>query len=328
MLPALEAAGQSDRTFFAALEAALNHLALREQLGAPDDGTDTALLLSKLTPAWKTRVDQAIADANGGDLTALAAFDQLLAAAYGWPGLAGSTDLASLSGQIHYTTEIVDLQAPSEVTGGEPITVTGRFVQTGPDGTTSPVANARVSMLGQPMEPQWVEGVTGSDGRFSLTATHGVPPAGFAGVHRHEGWFDLQLTLSAEAPHSALFAAVETLTVPGTIDVQLQAAWYEDDGSSALIGSVVAAPVGRIVNLQFRVLKAGQPLVSYRPGPGDVTLNGAGQIGSVSDTDDEGLLLVQYLADDASTDVAYVGLVVRHEGSQQAGMASIDILDV
>ena len=326
LLPQLANASASDEEFFRATGVALDLMGEVAMRGGDQSVVENAAI-PKLAPAWKAAIDRALADFNAGDLTAAQRIDELLAAGTSWNALMGATTAGDVLGMMDVSVQITDIQAPSEVVGGEEVTVTARVVQTLPDGTTQPAAGAQAWMSGLPMDPERLSATADDSGRITFKVRHGVPPENFAGVHRYSGWLDMELYLSAISTFSNLVSHQVKHVIPGKLAVTLTSAIYEDDGSDVLIGSVVHAHVGRKVVLEFRATKGGQALQGHMLTRADVSVNGTGLIDGVTSTDSNGYFVVEYLAPDASTDIAYVSPLVKLSAtSEQAGMAQIQIL--
>ncbi len=285
-----------------------------------------AAALPKLVPAWTAAVDRAVADFNAGDLSAAHRISELMAVRQAWSPLGNATSGVDVLGQLDVSVEITDIVAPSEVVGGEEVTVTARVIENLPDGSTRPAAEASAWLTGHPIVGEFLSTKADGDGRITFTFRHGVPPEDFDGVHRFQGWLDLEIYLSAVSSFSNLFSDQASIVVPGKLAVTLESATLED-GSDVLVGSIVHARVGSLVALEFRATKGGQAVQGHPMTTADVSLNGDGIVDGVTSTDVTGRFTVEYMAPGGSSGIAYLSPIVKLSAtSEQAGMAQIQII--
>ncbi|MES9968571.1 MAG: hypothetical protein ABW092_00955 [Candidatus Thiodiazotropha sp.] len=323
LLPMLAGAEESDQAFFQALHTTLDLMAEYQSRGL-DDRPIRIAALTKLDPAWHAAVDRAVNDFNSGDSGAIHRLEQLIAVKQNWAELAGGTTIASVMARLQVSVTIGDITTPPKVEGGETVVVGARVTMKMPDGSTRPAEGAPVSLWALPSVEEYLSATADAEGRVSFSFRHGLPDPDFQGADRFKGFLDLTLHLSATAPFSALVSDNVKYMVPGAIAIVLESAYFEDDGSNALFGSVVTAPVGRTVILRFRATKAGQALPSTAITR--LELNGTGTA-DTTDTDGEGRFTVTYLATSDATSVAYLSPVIEPEGEEgAAAMASINIV--
>jgi hypothetical protein len=323
LLPKLAGVADSDDAFFDGVRTTLDLMA-ELQMRGDDDSALRSAALAKLVPGWNAAVDRAVADFNSGDSAAIHRLDRLLAVQGNWSEISGTTSSSDVIGRLQASVSIEDITAPNEVEGGEMVTIAARIMMRLPDGSTRPAAGAPVHLVAYPSIEEHLSGIADDDGRVTFSFRHGVPEPDFAGVHRFAGFLDLEVYLSASAPFSILISNSIKHVVTGAIAITLEEAVSDDDGSTALIGSIVHAKVGVPVLLNFRATKGGQPLQEHAVK--EIRVNGAGTA-DTTNTDAEGSFTVTYLTTTGSGTIAYLSPVVEtSQADSAAGLATIQIV--
>ncbi|MEM9578540.1 MAG: hypothetical protein AAF999_16195 [Pseudomonadota bacterium] len=329
--PLVTRATRADSDYDALLEKTLELIEFAQFSG----GSDTSVLEAvgdALHNGWKAAVLRAADRFNAGDHDAVHRMMELDAHRALLPTLINGAGF-DLQGMLRAEIAIEDVVVPAKVTGGEEITITGRVMESLSDGTKVPAIGAEVSLTSKPTLQEHQRTSADVEGRFSFVINHGVPPAGFDGVHRFAGWFDLELDIAAHSGRTPLVAE-KHLIVPGEISVKLIGAFDNETGEERLIGSVVQAGRDKELTLQFRAMIAGQPLNrDVQMQASHVAVNGEGLVETVTNPDGSGEFVVVFRPTGAVGDVAYVSPVVHFGGYSQEtplreapGFAALNII--
>ncbi|MFM2075251.1 MAG: hypothetical protein RJB34_1556 [Pseudomonadota bacterium] len=315
--PLLDAASNSKAQLDQALRLTLDLQAAHEQAGL-DGKSPLNRAATALARAWRALLARSVSALAGGQLSALTELEDLILIAQ--TGLADALGLSQAEADMNTHIEAAGLRLTiqvlhqaSEIKAAQAIQISGVVrLQIG-SGAATTVQGVRVKAFSLQSLERSAELLTDASGGFVLNLTHDPLHLGGDSEGPLTPDLDLSVSLLALHPSSDALQADKRITIPGELTSKLIRAVFDDDGSNALVGSVVVTQPNRPIALTFQTLSAGVPV--RRAAVQASISNGSAQIIQAStrtgDNDSRGLSSAKVLTGPAGSGLSFVAMVTQ-----------------
>jgi hypothetical protein len=249
-----------------------------------------------------------------GTLDALPRLEELVAVAQaGFDGALGlgdaETSLPAALAEAQVVMAIERFDRPAEVAAKQAVDLAVKVTLRIGAGAAAPLAGARVIFSAiETLEGQLTV-TTANDGIARARLTHDPLHLGADAAGPLTPNLDLRIAVLALHPQSIAIQAETLATVPGRLSLALLTAVNDDDGSNALVGTVVVPQAARPVFATMQLLSAGVPVRQARVG---VSINGAAALRQFTSRSGEGtargLISVTVVPGAAGSGISFVAV--------------------